>query len=107
MNIRPVGAQMLHEGRHDQANSYFFAILRMRLKTREATRSWQNSALHPNLKCFGMNKGSRSVTKRGGFENDSSGMSAIMADRSVWYSDLTAHALHKVSFVNTVQWYLG
>ena len=34
MKIRPVGADLFHEDRHDEANSRFSQILRTRLKMR-------------------------------------------------------------------------
>jgi len=32
MKVRPVGADLFHTDRHDEANSRFFVILRTRLK---------------------------------------------------------------------------
>ena len=45
MKIRPVRAELLHADeqtdRHDEAKSFFFAILRKRLKQKNFTWAWQ------------------------------------------------------------------
>ena len=35
MRIRPVGTELFHRGKHDEANSRFLQILRTHLKTRK------------------------------------------------------------------------
>jgi len=44
MKIRPMGVELLHANRHDEANSPFLQFLRKRLRTDWITLSWLSAA---------------------------------------------------------------